>query len=263
MKEVPAVVRFVHFFNYAKGVSIEDGEKWYLGKHVPQAKKLPGVVRYISWRGIAVDPKVNPALPTPANQFVRRSELWFENLQTCRQALIANPELWTPSKEGVPGFREFECMLLDEEPQYNLLRHTPPQHYKYITLQLNWTGGRPRIEEPEEIFIDTYFLFYRPDISTADGEDWYLGHHTREGKQAPGMKHYKTWKAIKVPSDPGSPLRLNKWFRLTELGGTDDMFYELMVNPKTRIRFTPSPLGNVIGGWGNIFIKLDDVEELL
>ena len=77
------------------------------------------------------------------------------------------------------------------------------------------------------------------------------------------MRHYRTWKAIQLPGTLTTPLKLNKWYRLTELGVTFDMFYNSMINPETRIRFTQSPVGNVLGGWGNIFIKLDDVEEFL
>ena len=60
------MIRFVHIFNYAEGVSTDDGEAWYLGEHVPQARKLPGVVRYRSWKqfdnGI---PFPNAGVPAP------------------------------------------------------------------------------------------------------------------------------------------------------------------------------------------------------
>jgi hypothetical protein len=259
------MIRFVHLFNYAEGISKDQGEEWYLGEHVPEAKKLPGVKRYISWLGVEVPHRLDPMLPTPADQFVRRSELWFDNLETALESINRKSSLWKGSGKGGAGFREFECLFLDEAPQYDLLKHAPPQHYKYMTLPLNWTSGAPKVEEPrlEDFYIDTYFLFYGPDVSSVDGEEWYLGHHTREGKQFPGMKHYKTWKAIAVPEAPQSSLKPNKWYRLTELGVTFDMFYDTMIRPETRIRFTPSPLGNVIGGWGNIFIKLDQREDFL
>jgi hypothetical protein len=69
-------------------------------------------------------------------------------------------------------------------------------------------------DENEEIFIDSYCLRYAPGVSWAEGEDWYLGHHTREGKQLPGMKHYKTWRTIHVQEPSDSPLKPNKsWFK--------------------------------------------------
>jgi hypothetical protein len=167
------MIRFVHIFNYAEGVSKEDGEKWYLGEHVPQAKKLPGVQRYLSWRAVEPPPipYPSPGAPTPFDQFVRRSELWFEDLEAGLKALKSNPSLWAPSQKGTPGFGEFECMLLEEEPQYNLLRDAPPQHYKYMTLQLWWPKGKPEVDENAEIFIDSYCIAYSPNVTIAQGED--------------------------------------------------------------------------------------------
>ncbi len=109
-----------------------------------------------------------------------------------------------------------------------------------------------------------HFFNYTDGVSVNDGETWYLGHHTREGKQLPGVKHYCTWQTIRVPQDPASPLHPNRWFRLTELGLVSfDAYRTTMVDDETRLRFTPSPLSRVIGDWRNIFIKPPLVEDLL
>jgi len=259
------MIRFVHIFNYANDISIEDGEAWYLNEHVPRARKLPGVLRYLSWRSIDPDiPYPHPASPTPFNQYVRRSELWFKDIQAWQNAIKTDPELWIPSVEGNPGFREFESMLLPNKPQFDLLRDAPPQQYKYMTLPLWWRNSRPRVDENAEIFIDSYCLLYNPKIPVDFGEDWYLGHHTREGKQLPGVKHYKTWKTIYVVEElENSFIKVNKWYRLTELGMSIEAFHATMVNKETRIAFTPSPFGNIIGGWLNIGIKLNEVQDLM
>lgn len=259
------MIRFVHIFNYSTGVSNEDGENWYLNEHVPRVKRLPGLKGYVSWR--AIDPGIpypHPAAPTPFDQFVRRSELIFNDIQAWHHAITLDPGLWMPSKEGKPGFREFECMLLQEEPQFDLLRDAPPQQYKYMTLPLWWPAGRPKVDINAEIFIDSYCIQYNPKFSEDIGEDWYLGHHTREGKQLPGMIHYKTWKTIYFPEYLENIfLKINKWYRLTELGMSIEAFHATMVKNDTRIRFTQSPYGNVISGWLNIAIKLDAVENFL
>ena len=258
------MIRFVHLFNYAEGVSKEEGEKWYLGEHVPQAKKLSGVVRYRSWPWVdAGIPYPSPGAPTPFNQFVRRSELCFEDVGAALNALKSSPALWIPSAAGTPGFREFECMLLGEEPEYNMLRDALPQHYKYMTLPLWWPKGAPEVDDNAEIFINSYCISYSPEVTFAIGEDWYLGHHTREGKQLPGMKHYQTWRTIRVDEDLPAPLLLNKWVRLTELGMSHDAYMATMVNEDTRIRFAQGPYGSVLGGWLSISIKLGVVEDLL
>lgn len=254
----------MHLFNYAAGVSESDGEAWYFEKHVSQVKKLPGIVRYRSWKQWeARIPYPSPGAPTPFNQFVRRTELCFADMSQALQSVLQNQHLWIPSDQSTPGFREFECMFLNEEPQYDLLRDVPPQHYKYIDTPLWWPQGPPKVDWDEEIFIDSYCLNYRSKIGFQDGEDWYLGHHTREGKQLPGLKHYKTWRTLKVSLPPGSNLQPNKWARLTELGMGPSAYKATMVDEDTRIRFAQGTLGTVIGGWINISIKLDLFDDLL
>jgi hypothetical protein len=264
------MIRFFHLFNYAEDIAEKDGENWYLGEHVPQVKKLSGVVRYRSWKYVDVGLSFPSwAFPTPLNQYIRRTELCFEDNKTGIQAVMENPQLWLPSQKGAPGFKDFECMFLDEEPEFNLLRDVPHQHYKYITLPLLWPKGRPQVDENEEIFIDSYCLRYAPGVSWAEGEDWYLGHHTREGKQLPGMRHYKTWRTIHVPERTDLPLEPNKWARLTELGMSPNAFKVTQINDDTRIRFTPPvtrPTGVIEwsrGGWLNISIKLDQYDDFL
>ncbi|HNO64829.1 MAG TPA: hypothetical protein PKK39_00640 [Tepidiformaceae bacterium] len=256
------MIRFVHLFNYA--CDIAQGEQWYLETHVPAARALPGVIGFRSWRGFdAGIPYPSPGAPTPHDQFVRRSELQFEDAAAAVAALRAQPGIWSLAAGSEPGFREFECMLLPEAPQYDLLRDAPPQHYKYMTLPLWWPSGAPEVDDSAEIFIDSYCIAYRPDLTFATGEDWYIGHHTREGKQLPGMKHYRTWRTIPVAENLPAPLDLNKWTRLTELGMSPDAYRATMVHDATRIRFTPSPFGSVIGRWLNIDIKPGDGDDLL
>jgi hypothetical protein len=258
------MIRFVHVFNYAAGVSRADGERWYLGTHVPAVRKLAGVRRYRSWQQVETGiPYPSAGAPTPFDQFARRTELCFDDYDAWRAAYRSDPRLWTPARERSVGFGPFECMFLEEEPQYDLLRDAPPQHYKYMSLQLEWPKGAPEIDYDAEIFIDSYCFAYGPKITFQQGEDWYLGHHTREGKQLPGMKHYKTWKTIRVPEEQGAPFHPNKWSRLTELGMSPAAYIADMVTEATRIRFTPSPFGNIIGEWLNISIKLPQVEDFL
>lgn len=258
------MIRFVHLFNYTEGVSKEAGEKWYVESHVPEARKLPGLIGYRSYRGVDVGiPYPSPGAPTPHDQFVRRSELIFEDVASAVAALRGSAALWKPATDGNPGFREFECMLLQKDPEFDLLRDAPHQQYKYMTLPLWWPKGRPAYDDNAKIFIDSYCIAYRDDLTFAEGEDWYLGHHTREGKQLSGMKHYRTWRTVRVEEELPAPLDLNKWVRLTELGMNPDAYKATMVNDETRIRFTPSPLGGVIGRWLNIDIELDNFDDFL
>jgi len=261
------MIRFMHIFNYSEGVSREENENWYLTGHVPRVKRLPGIVRYRSWKqwdaGI---PYPSPGAPAPFDQFARRSELCFADTEAGIKTVFSNSELWTPSQKDVPGFRQFECLFPEEEPAFNLLQDVPYQHYKYMMMPLAWLKGRPQVDENEEIFIDTYCIRYTPDVTWTEGEDWYLGHHTREGKQLPGIRHYKTWRVIRVPEPPaGSTFKPNKWSRLTELGMSPAAFKITMVDDETRVRFTSPPGGrpSLLSGWLNISIKLDRYDDLL
>lgn len=254
------VIRFVHLFNYATGLSREEGEDWYLREHVPAARRLPGVVAYRSWVGFdAGIPYPSFGAPTPHDQFVRRSELHFEDVPAAVAALKSSAVLWGPAS---PGFRQFECMLLAEQAEFDLLRDAPQQQYKYMTMPLEWPKGPPDYDDDAEIFIDSYCLAYRPGVSLAAGEDWYLGHHTREGKQLPGMKHYRTWRTIRVAEELPPPLDLNRWTRLTELGMSPDAYRAAMVDDDTRVRFTPG-FAEVIGRWLNIDIRPGPGDDLL
>ena len=70
------MIRFVHIFNYAEGMSPDEGEEWYLGKHVPTVRDLPGVKKYISWQASEQHP--GSRNPEGFKRYVRRTDLYFE-----------------------------------------------------------------------------------------------------------------------------------------------------------------------------------------
>ena len=267
------MIRFVHIFNYAEGMSANDGEEWYLGKHVPGVRELPGVKKYVSWQASEQHP--GSRNPEMFKRYVRRSEVFFETLAEGLKATLGNPDLWTPSTEGEPGFRELECMFLEEEPQYDFLRDVPIQQYKYMGNPLNFSGGEPEWVDDDDFLYWVYFFNYRTDISIADGkewvvdgEDWYLGQHVREGKimKQLGKRHYKTWRALRVPSEPVNPLLLGRWYRLTELGVPQGIRY--WGNEKAVPDMTAPAEGEMVGegGYGelrHIIINPELAQDLL
>ena len=91
------MIRFVHFFGYPSGVSIDAGENWYLQEQVPKLNEVPGLRRHLSWRGLEAPDKFSGGLPTPPNQLVRRSELWFDDLSSAQPAVLSNSALWERS----------------------------------------------------------------------------------------------------------------------------------------------------------------------
>jgi hypothetical protein len=252
------VVRFVHFFNYPQEISPEASEKWYFEQHVPEVKKLPGIIRYRTWRGL---PSIKWYTYDPWDRFVRMSEIAFENLELCLSATMLNPAPWSDR-----GFREFECAILDEEPQYDLLRDVPVQQYKYASLLPKFAGGEPEYDISDDTFMDIYMFNYK--VPLVDGEDWYLGHHTREGRHSKqlGNRHYQTWKILRVQEGKNSLLKPNRFYRLTELGLPEFLrsgWPPGTPRPRSYMTFTQSPLGEVIGEWRNILIDPARAQDLL
>ena len=260
------MLRFVFLFNYANGVSLDDGEAWYHGPHVQDLKAIPGVQCYRSWRALKVPENISRVMTPPEDDYVRRSEVWFDSYE----AWEASRECWVASQDGAPGFRGFDAIFVANEPQYDLLRDVPPEHYKYIAWPIQWRGGvPPEIEDGGDTVLYSYFVRRPSHVSTAEADDWYLGHHTREGKQMPSLKHYKTWSTISVPEQPRHGLiQPDHWYRLTELGMSFSNFYTTMLDPKVGVFFTPNadpgpPPSGGPPGRGNIFIKLDEAEQLI
>jgi len=267
------MIRFVQIFNYAEGISLDDGEKWYLDTHVPKVRNLTGVKKCISWQASEQHPRSRD--PEMFKRYVRRTDLYFETLAEGLKIVQNNAILWAPSLESEPGFRESECMFLDEEPQYDFLRDVPIQQYKYMNNPLNFTGGDPEWVDDDDFLYWVYFFNYRTDISIADskewiteGEDWYLGHHVREGKimKQLGKRHYKTWKTLRVPSESASPLLRDRWYRLTELGIPQGIRY--WGNENAVPQMTAPPAGEMVGpgGYGelrHIIINPELAQDLL
>jgi hypothetical protein len=253
------IVRFVHFFSYSEGVSVEEGEQWYFDVHVPQVKKLSGVTRYRTWRGL---PPIWVPSPYPYDRFVRMSELVFENMALARQATLGDPSLWAEASERKPGFGEFACVFLEEEPQYDLIKDMPVQQCKYAALPLKFSGGEHQYEDGEDALILVYLFNYC--VPAADGEDWYLGHHAREGKltKQVGLRHYQTWRTLPVPEESGSPLKPNRFYRLTE-EGLPAWAQEGPKQERPTLLITMPQFGEVFGDLVNMAIDPRQVQNLL
>ena len=260
-------VRFVHMFNYPENLSREACEKWYLEDHVPAVRSLPGVVSYRTWE--ALPPSVMWTFD-PFDRFVRLSEVIFADMESCLNATVRNPGLWAIGAHDTPGFRELECMMLDEEPQYNLVKDIPVQQYKYITNPACYTRGKMVDGDIDDVVMDVYMFNYDPKFTFEEGEDWYLGHHVREGRYTKrmGHRHYMTWKPLRIPVEEGCPLQPNRFWRFTELGlpeySMDPSVLDLEPGERpAMMKYTQDPRGQVIGEWRNIIIDPDAAVDLL
>ena len=97
------ILRWITIFKYPDGVSIEEGDDWYVNVHAKEVMKQPGLTRYFSFRTIPMQgplPGWKPLkdgsspLPPPI-QWCRVSELWYENFNGWRKSVIEAPPTYT------------------------------------------------------------------------------------------------------------------------------------------------------------------------
>lgn len=78
-------IRWVTGFKYPEGVSAEEGDDWYVNVHAKEVCQQPGLKRFVSYH--VVPPKIGP--------WQRVSELWYENADAWRRAVIEQPPKYT------------------------------------------------------------------------------------------------------------------------------------------------------------------------
>lgn len=116
-EEVP-IMRWYQALKYPDGVSVEDGEKWYLEVHSQEAKEQPGLLRYVSHRTIE-----NCPFPTPWH---RVNELWYQDIDAWRKAVIGSPPKYTPPpwRKQEP-FVDIVSVFVGYKPTVDYLKDNP------------------------------------------------------------------------------------------------------------------------------------------
>lgn len=79
------VLRWIVAIKYPEGVTRDEGDEWYIKTHAPEVCKQVGLKRFVSYK--VIDPMTS--------QFVRVSELWYENADAWHKAIIEEPPLYT------------------------------------------------------------------------------------------------------------------------------------------------------------------------
>jgi len=103
-------IRWVTAVRYPEGVSVEDGEKWFLNIHAKEAVKQSGLLKFISYR--VFDELTNSA-PGESRKWIRINEYWYENFAAWRKAVIESPPKYTaPSWGGTYPFVEMESTFI-------------------------------------------------------------------------------------------------------------------------------------------------------
>ena len=80
------IIRWLNAIKYPAGVSVEEGDDWYINVHAPEVCAQTGLKRFFSFKAIA--PHVGP--------WARVSELWYDDEDSWRRSVIENPPAYTP-----------------------------------------------------------------------------------------------------------------------------------------------------------------------
>jgi hypothetical protein len=108
-------LRWLVAVRYPGGVSEQDGERWYLGVHTQEQKRMPGLLRFVSYKAVANSPMASP--------WVRISELWFQDYAAWRAAVLTTSIQYTPPSwaRGNRPWIETASTFIGYEPDMDFL----------------------------------------------------------------------------------------------------------------------------------------------
>jgi hypothetical protein len=109
-----SILRWLTVFKLPQGVSESDGERWFLDTHAREVLQMPGLTRFVSSRVIPAARGWN---------WHRVSEMWFEDFDAWRNAVVVNPPTFTAPAWATRGtypfvepFVDFASTFLLEAP---------------------------------------------------------------------------------------------------------------------------------------------------
>ncbi len=207
---VPEPVKWTYIYALAGDPS---AEAWHRDEWLPGLAKLDGIDRVVAHRTREAPQPEDVA--RPLNAWTGLVEVHLREPDLLRSVLAARVQ------EHVGGrFLAVRGLLSTIREEYDLRRDLPAQQHPYLTEAITWKGSPPPAEEPVDgdLWRYVYFFRYRDEVPWVDGEDWYLGHHTREGRQLPGLRRYVTWRRRRDDRlDAATAAQLNGFARYTEL----------------------------------------------
>jgi hypothetical protein len=109
-KEVP-YFRWIFFYEYPEGVSVEAGEKWFREVFARELTARPGVKRFVTYRSVRGAQKWN-----------RVAELWFDSRSEWKKAVYDHlGEFTKPAWGGTFPFMKFQSTFIGENPDVDFL----------------------------------------------------------------------------------------------------------------------------------------------
>jgi hypothetical protein len=115
-----SIIRWFTCFKYPKGVSLEEGEDWYLKTHAKEVMKQPGLLRFFSYRTMDF---------SGMTTWTRISEQWYADYASWHKAVVENPPKYTKPAWAkydqypfLEPHKDFLGTFILERPTNDLLR---------------------------------------------------------------------------------------------------------------------------------------------
>jgi hypothetical protein len=141
------ILRWFIVFKYPEGVSVEEGDDWYLNVHVKEVMQQSGLIRFFSYRTLPFSTAIpggaeNPSRPlflhpksTQIQLTHRVSEQWYENSNGWVKSNIESPPKYTKPPWAkydkypfLEPYVDFASIFLLERPSEDYLRDIPPYY---------------------------------------------------------------------------------------------------------------------------------------
>jgi hypothetical protein len=119
-------IRWYTVTKYPQGVSLEEGEDWFLNVHAKEVVQQPRLMKYFSSRAVEV-PGHTP------NTWVRLTEMWYEDFHSWKKSVIdSQPKYTRPSWAKydkypfLEPYVDFASTFLMERPDHDYLKEAAP-----------------------------------------------------------------------------------------------------------------------------------------
>ena len=121
-----AVLRWYVFTKYPQGVSLQEGDDWFLNVHSKEVLKQSGLIGYFSAPAVQFP-------GSPPGTWARLSELWYEDFNGWKKSIIDSPPKYTKPSWAkydkypfLEPYVDFTSTFLTERPDIDYLKEARP-----------------------------------------------------------------------------------------------------------------------------------------
>ena len=121
-----SIIRWYTVTKYPKGVSLEEGEDWFLNVHTKEVLQQPGLTAFFSSRACHM-PGRYPI------EWVRLTELWYEDFNSWKKSIIDSPPKYTKPSWArydkypfLEPYVDFVSTFILERPDHDYIKESNP-----------------------------------------------------------------------------------------------------------------------------------------